>query len=172
MATKLTYSEQLKHPNWQRKRLEMLNEANFECSNCGDKDSMLHVHHRQYFKGRQAWEYESTELAVLCEACHKEEHDTVDGLKKLLSEVGSADMFALCAGFHHHSDWVDRGNIHSGRETNALAYAAGLIAWMSYHLDIDQMYEAAGVIAGMTGEHSEVAMVYKHNVAHLFGREE
>jgi hypothetical protein len=82
---KLSYSEQLKHPNWQRKRLEAMNHYGFVCARCESTDKMLHVHHRRYVKGRMAWEYSVEELNVLCEGCHSREHD----LQDLLAEVTS-----------------------------------------------------------------------------------
>lgn len=83
---KMSYAEQLKHPNWQRKRLEALQSADFQCTSCSDKDSMLHVHHKRYVKGRMAWEYETSELQVLCEKCHGEAHKTKENLEALLLE--------------------------------------------------------------------------------------
>jgi hypothetical protein len=77
--TKMTYREQLLHPNWQRKRLEVLQAAEFKCSCCYDGESTLHVHHKRYIKGRMAWEYEGEELAALCESCHGQEHERMRG---------------------------------------------------------------------------------------------
>jgi hypothetical protein len=101
---KLTYAQQLAHPNWQRRRLHMLEAADWKCEVCMDSDTQLHVHHRQYFKGRMAWEYEDHELAVLCENCHEVEHAEDTNLKRLLSLVplGHNPTFlstALLAGF-------------------------------------------------------------------------
>ena len=45
---KLTFSEQYKHPLWQKKRLEILEFSEFTCDNCGDTESQLHIHHRAY----------------------------------------------------------------------------------------------------------------------------
>lgn len=84
---KMNYSEQLKNPNWQKRRLEALNEAGWSCRKCDATDATLHVHHKQYFKGRMAWEYESEDLEVLCESCHASEHDHQDLLKRLLSNA-------------------------------------------------------------------------------------
>lgn len=83
--TKLTYAEQLKHPKWQRKRLEALESANFQCTSCGDKEKMLHVHHKRYVKGRSAWEYDLPELSVLCEDCHAASHEIKDALAAFLT---------------------------------------------------------------------------------------
>lgn len=58
---KMAYRDQLLHPNWQRKRLEMLEAAGWECTSCGGAEKTLHVHHKRYVKGRMAWEYEADE---------------------------------------------------------------------------------------------------------------
>jgi hypothetical protein len=80
----------LKHPNWQRKRLEVLESAGFQCELCEEKEKTLHVHHKRYVKGREIWEYTRQELACLCEDCHAEHHE----LHGLLEEVlASADHF-------------------------------------------------------------------------------
>lgn len=167
--TKLTYAEQIKSPNWQRKRLEVLESANWECESCGAKDITLNVHHKQYVKGRLYWEYERHELECLCEECHKAHHQAQDGLRQLLAEVDTHQSFGLVAGFHHHSDWIDRENAGQARDVDALAYAAGLIAWMAHQLDIDEMYKVGEFIASTRRETSEVRLVFQ-NAAHIFGR--
>lgn len=101
---KLTYGQQLAHPNWQRRRLEMLSAANFTCAACSDTEEQLHVHHRAYFKGRMAWEYSDQELVVLCHSCHEVEHFEDDNLKRmlLLVPVGQEPLFnavAILGGF-------------------------------------------------------------------------
>lgn len=83
--TKKTYWEKLKDPRWQKKRLIVLQERDFRCEVCGDDKSTLHVHHKQYFKGREPWEYENVQLAVLCEKCHSSTHDGEDALNLMCS---------------------------------------------------------------------------------------
>lgn len=99
--TKMTYSEQLRHPNWQRKRLDVLNAANFECSNCGDRESTLHVHHKRYVKGRMAWDYAAHELEALCVECHAQQHEHRELLDMILSTGGAtcAQAIGLVAGY-------------------------------------------------------------------------
>jgi len=53
----MTYSEKLKDPRWQRKRLEVMQRDDFTCRNCGAKDKTLHIHHVRYLKGFEPWEY-------------------------------------------------------------------------------------------------------------------
>lgn len=82
-----SYLEKLKDPRWQRKRLESLDLADWTCECCGDKSSTLHVHHKQYLKGREPWEYENDQLEVLCETCHSEEHSGDDILMDVISRL-------------------------------------------------------------------------------------
>ena len=74
------YWEKLKDPRWQKKRLGALQDSDFHCQMCGDGTSTLHVHHKQYFKGREPWEYDVKQLAVLCEDCHSAHHEEEDDL--------------------------------------------------------------------------------------------
>lgn len=69
-----SYAEKLKDPRWQKKRLDVLNVNEFTCQSCGDSESTLHVHHKMYAKGRNPWEYDLGQYAVLCENCHGLEH--------------------------------------------------------------------------------------------------
>lgn len=102
--TKMTYGEQLKHPNWQRKRLEALERAGWVCERCCGGEVTLHVHHKHYVKGRMAWEYSQAELAVLCEDCHEEEHQLSSFRSGLLARLemdgplGIDDFMAYGAG--------------------------------------------------------------------------
>lgn len=169
---KMTFAEQIKHPSWQKKRLEVLESAAWECENCGARDVTLNVHHKQYVKGRMHWEYERHELECLCETCHKAHHQSQDALRQLLAEVEIGQAFGLLAGFHHHSDWIDRDNALQGRDADALAYAAGLIGWMTYQLDIDQMHRVGEFIAStLCNEMSEARLVFA-GAGRVFGKGE
>lgn len=89
MTKKLTYAEQLRHPNWQRKRLEVLSEYGFKCCACGTAEKMLHVHHKQYIKGREVWDYPAEMLEVLCEDCHKDTHRAKERIDAILGQLPS-----------------------------------------------------------------------------------
>lgn len=67
----MTYSEKLKNPKWQKKRLQILERDVFTCQKCLDKESTLHVHHKFYTKGKNPWEYDNYVLITLCEKCHQ-----------------------------------------------------------------------------------------------------
>lgn len=74
MAYKKTYSELLKDPRWQKKRLTILDRDKFKCTYCGDGTSELHVHHKKYLTGKKPWEYNKDMLTTLCGDCHKGIH--------------------------------------------------------------------------------------------------
>lgn len=70
----MDYSDELKDPRWQRKRLEVMQADRFTCQVCFRSDKPLNVHHKKNIKGAKAWEYETNELITLCEDCHKKNH--------------------------------------------------------------------------------------------------
>lgn len=72
----MTYSEKLKDPRWQKKRLKILDRDNFKCRSCGDNKSTLHVHHISY--SNNPWDAEDGELVTLCTDCHKVWHSMYD----------------------------------------------------------------------------------------------
>lgn len=67
----MKYSDKLKDPRWQRKRLEILQRENFTCESCGDTTRTLHVHHGYYETGLDPWDYESSTLHCVCDTCHE-----------------------------------------------------------------------------------------------------
>lgn len=74
------YSEQLKDPRWQKKRLEILNRDNFTCQVCGsglDGGKPLNVHHLSYKANLLPWEYPESLLITLCEECHHKIHEGI-----------------------------------------------------------------------------------------------
>lgn len=69
---KKTYSEKLKDPRWQKKRLEVFNRDGFTCKSCESTKKTLHVHHLNYIAGREPWDYDLEYFITLCEDCHAE----------------------------------------------------------------------------------------------------
>lgn len=78
------YSDLLKDPRWQKKRLEVLERAGWRCEACGRADSTLHCHHGYYEKNLLPWEYDSLTLWCLCEGCHEL---TADYLRDVYFEI-------------------------------------------------------------------------------------
>lgn len=72
------YQKLLRHPMWQRKRLEIFQRDDFTCTHCTDDEFELHVHHLKYINGRKPWEYPNDQLVTLCCNCHDLYHRVWD----------------------------------------------------------------------------------------------
>lgn len=68
-----SYSEKLKDPRWQKKRLVILERDEFTCQSCFDSESTLNIHHKVYNKGKDPWDIDDCCLITLCEHCHENE---------------------------------------------------------------------------------------------------
>ena len=71
--TKEQYATALQHPKWQKKRLEIFQRDLWRCKECGDTETMLHVHHLRYLC-KFPWNELSKNLISLCTNCHKKKH--------------------------------------------------------------------------------------------------
>jgi 5-methylcytosine-specific restriction endonuclease McrA len=73
----MTYSEKLRDPRWQKKRLEVMERDGWRCLDCSSENKQLQVHHCVYSK--EPWDVDPKYLMTLCEDCHTErqwlEHD-------------------------------------------------------------------------------------------------
>ena len=129
-----TFAAQYKNPLWQKKRLEAMDDAGFECQNCGSQEKQLHVHHRRYVKGRKVWEYDNTELDVLCDACHEKTHKNKEQLHKLLAEWPDTEsIIALVSGFIDAN--YEGADAPEDTEHRHPLYLAAFVAEKLYHTD-------------------------------------
>lgn len=81
----MIYSEKLKDPRWQRKRLEIMSRDDFSCQLCGEAEKTLHVHHRKYLNGNDPWDYPSKLLITVCESCHTAIHEPLPKMRIYLA---------------------------------------------------------------------------------------
>jgi hypothetical protein len=91
----MTYSQKLKDPRWQQKRLRVMERDGFTCRDCGADDKHLHVHHCHYEKG-EPWEIDDLFLLTLCEECHEirgeRESDCKRALAIILSRMPAEEL--------------------------------------------------------------------------------
>jgi len=130
-VAKISYSDQLKHPNWQRRRLEILQRDDFTCQVCMNKDETLHVHHKQYVKGRAAWEYAEHELVTLCASCHEAMHEQNDRMKALFALLPVDGPFSIGDAIGMVAGWANFGKGHdlqAYKEENEHSFLIGWIA--------------------------------------------
>ena len=99
----MKYSEKLKDPRWQKKRLEILERDEWSCRVCFDKENTLHVHHKRYLVMKEPWDHPNELLQTLCESCHKEERELRPGVEYDLLEMlkphfGYFELEDICNG--------------------------------------------------------------------------
>ena len=100
------YFRKLRDPLWQRRRLEVLNAANFTCRDCLSKDRTLHVHHAYYEKGRDPWDYPDDALICLCEECHEERQAWQNAILMELAKLEIQDIQRVYGCAIALADWA------------------------------------------------------------------
>lgn len=75
------YSELLKDPRWQKKRLRIFERDKWACTECHSTERTLSVHHKRY-QSHNPWETDDIYLVTLCNECHETEEylKTIEGL--------------------------------------------------------------------------------------------
>jgi 5-methylcytosine-specific restriction endonuclease McrA len=73
----MTYSEKLRSPLWQKKRLEIFERDGWTCKFCHSKDKNLQVHHIVYRK-IDPWLYPNHLYQTVCEDCHPVRQELTD----------------------------------------------------------------------------------------------
>jgi len=87
------YSDLLRDPRWQRKRLEIMERDQWRCVECGEGSTELQVHHRYYEKDREPWEYPDPSLVTLCDPCHEK----AEAIRQILKRTtGMLDFDRAC----------------------------------------------------------------------------
>ena len=164
--SKMTYGEQLRHPNWQRRRLEIMKRDEFVCQSCFASDAPLHVHHKHYTKGRMVWEYTDDELVTLCEECHAQAHDEKEALKVVLSRLRVAGPFNQSEAIAMIAGWaaagLGSGDLAEFRDLAPYAYDAGRAAAalfeIPYTLSAEKMAALANAAESAGPEQSAAAI--------------
>lgn len=97
------YANNLNHPLWKQKREEVFDHYGRICMTpgCGST-TYLEVHHKSYASNKMPWEYPMENFKVLCEKCHKKNHNYIytekkcESCRKVISE-----KFTLCLDCHN-----------------------------------------------------------------------
>lgn len=108
MRTKKSkYSEKLRDPRWQKKRLEVFERDKWACKNCNSTKNTLNAHHLYYELATDPWEYPLRAFITLCQYCHeKERQSRPEAEKNLLAVLGTLgflcdDLYLICDGIFH-----------------------------------------------------------------------
>ena len=136
-------------PRWQRLRLEVMQEAGFQCQECCSETETLNVHHRLYRKEANPWEYDLDELVCLCQDCHRYIHELKKRIDLALSRQG-AEMLEYLVGYVESSacDGPD-----GEMEISSISMAIGVADWFDIprqkvidicvhgHVRLNELYE-------------------------------
>lgn len=95
----MNYSEKLKDPRWQKKRLEIMQRDEFTCQWCGCTEKTLNVHHIRY-KSEEPWDEESVNLITICEDCHTEEHNRRNDENSFIESIKAAPFNKIMRPVH------------------------------------------------------------------------
>jgi 5-methylcytosine-specific restriction endonuclease McrA len=93
----MTYSQKLKDPRWQKKRLQILERDLWKCQECGSGTKSLQVHHVVY-RRLDPWDYPDYLYQTLCEDCHEIRQQLtdkiVDALRISIKKVPTPRLIA------------------------------------------------------------------------------
>jgi len=92
----MSYTDKLKDPKWQRRRLEIMERDGWRCQICGELDISLTVHHIRYLTPNP-WEAEGRDLITYCEFCNAMAHTMNGCIHNQL--FGTLGCFPSCVGF-------------------------------------------------------------------------
>lgn len=106
------YAELLRDPRWQKARLETMQRAGFACERCGDKETTLNVHHKNYKRNHAPWEYELSNFVCLCRDCHEIVHKQKEMINNLLPyvQIDIAELMSALVANQDNGRYV--GQLH------------------------------------------------------------
>lgn len=145
MSTRTEYSDKLKDPRWQQRRLAIMDKRGWKCESCtcGVNDGRpFHVHHRYYVSGRSPWAYPDWAFVLLCEQRHSATHhvskmtDEPEAWENMIDrffdgQLNSMHPRLLMAYAYNMDDWLasERERKAAGTERHKAEAKAAGIPW-------------------------------------------
>jgi hypothetical protein len=123
-----SYRSQYLDPRWQKKRLEVMEQQGFTCQRCETTEKTLSVHHNQYIPNRDVWDYENSQLSVLCQDCHADLHAKDDLLNDLISRIPAHSFERKTIAYLIGGFLVREPMLEDASYFEALHFNAGLLA--------------------------------------------
>jgi hypothetical protein len=81
---------------WKKKRAEVYKLREGKCECCGvdssNVDEPFEVHHIDYQHSREIWQYDPSELTLLCKNCHQRLHTTLESIREILARFNDKEM--------------------------------------------------------------------------------
>jgi hypothetical protein len=147
----MKYSDKLKDPRWQKKRLKILERDEWQCQKCGEKENTLHVHHLRYFPNKEPWEYLDEDLLTLCCDCHEYETearkeyesqliDMLRAMRFLADDVQGVMDFLFAAVQMYHPQHLSEALRWNLRNKNGVIYGRKLLKKMITNFECQGRY--------------------------------
>ena len=130
----------LRDPRWQKARLDKMQRAGFACERCGDKETTLNVHHKNYKRDHAPWEYELSNFVCLCRPCHEEIHQSREMLNNLIpySQIDIAQFISGMIAAQSNNHIVAKIHPREFKDCTEI-YLGGVVALMYENLDRDSI---------------------------------
>ena len=100
----MTYEEKLQTREWKEFREHVLEVKGFECENCRCTTERPHIHHKGYIRGREPWDYDVSEVQVLCGTCHDTIHKRRKEFEALFDSLQPETLALLLDGLAKFRD--------------------------------------------------------------------
>ena len=104
-----TYSEKLKDPRWQGKRLEIIKRDGNKCVFCGETNK-LEVHHGYYETGLEPWEYDDETLHTLCNECPGNTQEVMWQIHRHIGQVSPNELHVLLGAILEYKRLSERNH--------------------------------------------------------------
>lgn len=106
----MTYKEKLKLPQWQKKRLEIMQRDNWTCRICRTTDDTLNVHHGYYDRMLEPWQYPDKSLYTICENCHNNTTQEMKDVYKIIGFIPPELIRHLIEDLKNKLTWINEFN--------------------------------------------------------------
>lgn len=92
------YTRRRDCPEWKEFARRQYEKHNFSCNLCKRGNTELNVHHWAYDSNREPWEYNDTEVTVLCRSCHKDLHEQLQNFRLYVFQQLNGEAFKVLNG--------------------------------------------------------------------------
>lgn len=92
------YNSDLDSEEWRKFTARVRQAQGNYCQICKQANKPNNVHHIFYDHTRKLWEYETDEVLVLCEPCHKQMHHELNHFRKLVFKNLNPSSFRTLNG--------------------------------------------------------------------------
>lgn len=92
-----SYQDQINSDQWRDFASGIKRSRDF-CECCRRSDVVLQVHHLFYAFEKKLWEYDPSDVIVLCSGCHKEIHEQLKSFRKHVFRYLNGQSFKILNG--------------------------------------------------------------------------